>query len=362
MKDKRQRRGLYQHGAKPHVRTVARSRAEGLIYPVSLSQIPFINFHSIFVQKCPKFILKRLLRVMRLLGIDVLDQHVQVRRSNGERTIPSLPRELRQSGRLGLESFGRGGFELFHQLRYRRCARQANGKMNVVRDSANPIAFTLGVACDGGKLGVERRTYRSVKNRTAILRAEDPLDEKERERLRHCGDYRSGFQPFCVEANRTWGFARCWYEAALSALSICLLLPTFAFAQSHTVRIRIINAKTNQPIADERLNVALKVDQIGSVAMATDKTGLILVNTGSATIIRILSNLYADCRPRAELYTNYAIADILKVGLITGNLCSDAKLKAKPGELILFEIPKTFVPKYPAAPASSLPHSDENPH
>jgi hypothetical protein len=128
------------------------------------------------------------------------------------------------------------------------------------------------------------------------------------------------------------------------------------------LHIRIINAKTNQPIPNERLNVALKTDQIGSVAMATDKNGIILVNYGNATIIRILANMYADCRPRAELYTNYPIDTIVKSGITTGNLCSSASPKAKPGELILFEIPKTFIPTYPAPPLPPPPHSDENPH
>jgi hypothetical protein len=146
-------------------------------------------------------------------------------------------------------------------------------------------------------------------------------------------------------------------------LTIALLLaltPTLAHAQH--VRIRVINARTNRPITDEHLNVALRADQIGSVAMATNKSGIILVETGTATIIRILSNMYADCRPRSELYTDYSIADILKTGITTGNLCSDAKPKPRPGELTIFEIPRTFVPNYPAPPASNLPHSDENPH
>ena len=56
-----------------------------------------------------------------------------------------------------------------------------------------------------------------------------------------------------------------------AALLLCLaLLPTIAIAQSQPpqLKIRIINAKTNKPVQDENLNIALKVDQIGSVAMA----------------------------------------------------------------------------------------------
>ena len=123
------------------------------------------------------------------------------------------------------------------------------------------------------------------------------------------------------------------------------------------VHIRVINALTNQPVHDERLNVALREDQIGSVAMGTDKNGIILVDTKKATVLRILANMYADCRPRSELYTNYSVAAILSTGVTTGNLCSSASPKAKPGELILYEVPKTYLRQYPAPPVDSMPHS-----
>jgi hypothetical protein len=165
------------------------------------------------------------------------------------------------------------------------------------------------------------------------------------------GDYGAGTQLFYARAIR------------VAILTLGFLAPTVCVAQPpHQLRIRIINAKTDQPITDEKLNVALKVDQIGSVAMTTDKSGIILVDTGNATIIRILSNMYADCRPRAELYTNYSIDTIRRTGITAGNLCGGAQHKARPGELVLYEIPKTYIPAYPAPPASNLPHSDENPY
>jgi len=165
-------------------------------------------------------------------------------------------------------------------------------------------------------------------------------------------------------------------QHAVALLLLLALTPAFAKTQehnaiaqqhdtktqTHTVKILIIDAKTNQPIHDEKLNVALRVDQIDSVAMPTDKHGIIEVKTGNATTIRILSNMYADCRSRSELYTDYSIAQIHSNGITAGNLCSDARPNAKPGELILFEIPKTDIPKYPNPPASYLPHSDEKPH
>jgi hypothetical protein len=148
----------------------------------------------------------------------------------------------------------------------------------------------------------------------------------------------------------------------VAALLLITTVPTIAHAQSPPLHIRIINAQTNKPVTNERLNVALKTDQIGSVAMATDKNGIILVDPGQATTIRILANMYADCRPRAELYTDYSIDTIRRSGITTGNLCGGTQHTAKPGELLLYEIPKTYIPSYPHPPVTSMPHSDENPH
>jgi hypothetical protein len=122
------------------------------------------------------------------------------------------------------------------------------------------------------------------------------------------------------------------------------------------IHIRVINALTNKPVTNERLNIALREDQIGSVAMGTDKNGVILVDTKKSSIMRVLANMYADCRPREELYTNYSVATILSTGITTGNLCSSASPVAKPSELILYVVPKTYLRQYPAPPVDSMPH------
>ena len=186
---------------------------------ISFPQVAFVAFHSIFLEECAEFLLKILLSMMHFLGIDVMDQGIQVRWPNGERAIASLPRELRQGGRLRLEPFRGGAFEVLHQLRHGRHAGQANGEMNVIRDASYAIAFTFGVASDGGKIGVKRGTHRSVENGCAVFCAEDHMDKDKRERSWHRSDYRSGFQPSYALGNGTWGFALCWYVAAPSALS-----------------------------------------------------------------------------------------------------------------------------------------------
>jgi hypothetical protein len=158
---------------------------------------------------------------------------------------------------------------------------------------------------------------------------------------------------FGVAARVTW----CLLVTAASAAASAQPAQSAPPPPPVQIHIRVINALTNEPVRDERLNVALRENQIGSVAMATDKNGIILVDTKKATILRILANMYTDCRPRGELYTNYSVSTILSTGVTTGNLCSSASPKAKPGELILYEVPKTYLRQFPAPPVDSMPHS-----
>ena len=131
---------------------------------------------------------------------------------------------------------------------------------------------------------------------------------------------------------------------------------------AHKIRIRLVNAQTNKPVTNERLNVSLHPDQVGFTIMPTDKNGIILVDTGDAAIVHVLANFYADCRSRGELYTNYSLATIWSTGVTAGNLCSKASPAPKPGDLVLFVVPKTYIPTMGQPPASSFPHSDENPN
>ena len=152
----------------------------------------------------------------------------------------------------------------------------------------------------------------------------------------------------------------------LIVVGMLLLLPDRAPSQAaqaaNKFRIRVVNAQTNKPVTNERLNVSLHTDQIGFTVMPTDKNGIVLVDAGDATIVHLLANFYADCRSRGELYTNYSLAEVRQTGIATGNLCSHASPPPKPGELLLFVIPKTYLPTMGQSPASSFPHSDENPN
>ena len=55
----------------------------------------------------------------------------------------------------------------------------------MIRDPADTITFTIAVTCDGGEIGMKRRSNVGRKQRHAVLRAEDEMNEVQAERLRH---------------------------------------------------------------------------------------------------------------------------------------------------------------------------------
>jgi hypothetical protein len=188
---------------------------------LSIPEMPLVAFHPILLQECPKLILKIPFPMMCLLSIDVLNQGLQIRRSNGKRAITSLPRELCQRRRLCLQPFRRGRLQLRNHLRDICGARQSDRKMHMVGDTSHAIALASGIAEDRSEAGIELRTHGLIQHGHSPLRAEDHMHHNERERQRHRQQYRSGFRPSHVTPNTSWGYAPCWYSVAPSALRSC---------------------------------------------------------------------------------------------------------------------------------------------
>lgn len=164
---------------------------------VSIPQVPLIAFHTIFLEERTEFILKRHFSMVCLLPVDVSNQRLPVSRTRRERSIAALPGKPREAGRLGLEPFRRGRFELFHQSRNVRRTFQSNREMDVISNASNAITFAFGVTNDGGEIRIERGTHRHIENGHAVLRAENHMNQ----------------------TIDTWGVAPCWYKSAPSALS-----------------------------------------------------------------------------------------------------------------------------------------------
>ena len=302
--------------------------------------------------------------VMRLLRVDVPQQRPGISWPNRERSIPTLPCKPRELRPLLLHPLRRTPLYLLHHPRHTDRRMQPHREVNMIRHTPNPETISFRhLPRDDRQVGMQSQSHRLPQHRPAPLRTPNHMHQHKRDRLPHPAHPTGTPRP---------------RPSHLRTIALLLLTPTLAAAQTpqpHTptpkpapphptphVTIRILNARTNKPITDERLNVALRADEPGGGTLPTDKNGLILVDLGDATTLRILSNRYADCRPRAELYTNYPISTILSTGITTGNLCSTTSPQPRPGELLLFEIPRTHIPKYGDPPATYLPHSDENPN
>jgi hypothetical protein len=184
----------------------------------SIPQILLVALHPVLLQECAELFLKISFAMMRLLCIDVLNQQFQIRRPDGKRAVPPLPRELRQLWRLGLDPLRRGSLQFRNQLRDVRRSRQSDRKMHMVGNAFNAITFAPGVTRNRGEISVKVGPHRIIENRTAFLRTEDYMHNNECERQWHRHEYRSGLQPSPVTHNTSWGCAPCWYKVAPSAL------------------------------------------------------------------------------------------------------------------------------------------------
>jgi len=189
----------------------------------SIPKVAFFTFDPILLQEYAQLILKSLLRVMRLLLVDVMNQRIQIGRPYRKRTIPALPRKLCQFGRLTLQPFRRGRFDLRNQVRNIRRAVQSNGEMDVIRNTANAKALALIVADNRCQISVEIGSHNIIENGSTVLRAEDNMDKKKAQRSCHGENYRSDLRPSGPKRNRTWGVAPRWYIVSPPALALAVL-------------------------------------------------------------------------------------------------------------------------------------------
>jgi hypothetical protein len=67
--------------------------------------------------------------------------------------------------------------------------------MYMVSNSANAITFASCNASACGEIGMKIVPYRVIEERLAVTRAEDDVDDDQRKRLGHGGDFITGFQP-----------------------------------------------------------------------------------------------------------------------------------------------------------------------
>jgi hypothetical protein len=121
-----------------------------------------------------------------------------------------------------------------------------------------------------------------------------------------------------------------------------VLTQCIAQTESTQVRIRIINAMNGHPIKHRLLSVGFGAR---ALEKESDKSGLIEVTADLGGTISLATQPYAECRAKNQseaMATKYFVSDIDSSGVSSQNICGKAKMKAKPGELIIFERPRPF--------------------
>jgi len=130
-------------------------------------------------------------------------------------------------------------------------------------------------------------------------------------------------------------------------VGILLLSACYAAAaktQLVEIHIKVINGKNGKPIKDEKLNVWRSADQRGAEIMPTDENGVITLEVDRSNSIRVASNIYVTCHPykAGDRDRFYTVEKVLSEGIADLNECSKIKATATPGELIVFERPRSL--------------------
>ncbi|HEX2917051.1 MAG TPA: hypothetical protein VHN81_00935 [Edaphobacter sp.] len=132
------------------------------------------------------------------------------------------------------------------------------------------------------------------------------------------------------------------FRAFIALVMLAISFNLLAEDQTVEIHVRVINGKNGKPIRDEKLNVSTGENDAN--LMATNETGTIVLHIDSGARLGVISNLYVTCQPYkpGESWRFYSVDEIVSKGISQANTCSHIRVSAKPGELILFERPRTF--------------------
>jgi hypothetical protein len=111
-----------------------------------------------------------------------------------------------------------------------------------------------------------------------------------------------------------------------------------------TIKVLVINGKTGKPITDEAPNILFEGFRYQDNPQ-TNKSGEVLLNVHSSEL-RVLPNYYADCRLKgdssAAYNVKYSVAEIMKTGIVSENVCGKHRVNPIPGVLVLYARQRTF--------------------
>ena len=131
-----------------------------------------------------------------------------------------------------------------------------------------------------------------------------------------------------------------------------MTLPLFAFGQSKTVTIRLVNGKNGKPMEHERLLIFFGSSpqdvrfHKGPIDLHTDSKGEATLPSNELTFLYF--QVFVDFRTLCEKNPNdrsFAVADILRDGEQAPNICGEIAIPKTPGTLVIYALPATLKEK-----------------
>jgi len=160
-----------------------------------------------------------------------------------------------------------------------------------------------------------------------------------------------------------------------------LVSPFGPLVHAQDIHVRVLNARNGKPVNNECINVSLGSWHGTDLLVPTDKNGIAVLHLGGKEVtadaacqgwskqasaagveaIAVMGDYYVACqeygkissreltKPDAlpavikEVVPSYPIKKILESGVAAGNTCGRFRAEAKPGELVLFVRPLSFL-------------------
>ncbi len=138
-------------------------------------------------------VLKTPLAVVRPLCLDVLNQRPNIRRTQGEQAISTLPGKVLHA--LLLHPCRRTALNLRNNLRRNLRRGQAQRQMNMVCNATCAETLAIQLPRCTRQIGVQGFGKVVSYQRPTIFRTENDMHQIEAQRLRHAQNYMSGRQP-----------------------------------------------------------------------------------------------------------------------------------------------------------------------
>lgn len=108
-----------------------------------------------------------------------------------------------------------------------------------------------------------------------------------------------------------------------------------------SITIKVLNGKTGKAVWRESPNIW--IDKEPRINPYTNLHGKTIIKVSSAAAqLRIGPNWGHECRGKDDTPAFYSIAEILRLGIVSQNVCGAATIAPIPGVLVFYELPSTW--------------------